>query len=427
MPAGTISPAAREHITDPDRLLIVSAGARLQGDLAAFMVPADARLQARFSGTRRALNARIGAHLLSAGIRGKDEATAYLARLLAAQPPIPRYDRKKQSDREILDLIARRLAQAPATSANRLLREFRDAGLACEQHRFSRLYRTVGGGDIVTARTVGPVLKRRALRVTQASDAPLYLLSLTAREIGQIADISRVSRDDAGDLIGYQRPEVRKHVQEITEYLDGDQVLFPNPIIIALPSTVRFACSRGPAMMTVCAVAGTLKIPLPNGDGRKPGWIVDGQQRALALARSRRQDFPVPVNAFVADSVELQRDQFLRINNTRPLPRGLVTELLPEISTPLPPRLSLRQTPAALCDLLNRDPDSPFCGLIRRPSGSKDQRGKAVITDTIIVQMLQESLTTPSGCLFPFRNPSNGETDFAGLWKALHAVLDRRA
>jgi DGQHR domain-containing protein len=271
----------------------------------------------------------------------------------------------------------------------------------------------------MTARPSGPVLARRALRVTQASDAPLYLLSLTAREIGQVADISRVSRDDAGDLIGYQRPEVRKHVQEITDYLNGDQVLFPNPIIIALPSTVSFACSRGPGNDDSSAVAGTLKIPFPNGDGRKPGWIVDGQQRALALARSRRQDFPVPVNAFVADSIELQRDQFLRINNTRPLPRGLVTELLPEIGTPLPPRLSLRQTPSALCDLLNRDASSPFCGLIRRPSGSKETRSKAVITDTSIVQMLQESLTSPAGCLFPFRNPSNGETDFTGLWTAL--------
>jgi DGQHR domain-containing protein len=271
----------------------------------------------------------------------------------------------------------------------------------------------------VTARTASLVLKRRALRVTQTSDMPLYLLSLTAREIGQIADISRVSRDDAGDLIGYQRPEVRKHVQEITDYLDSDQVLFPNPIIIALPSTVSFTCSRGPGNDDSCAVAGTLKIPFSNGNRHKPGWIVDGQQRALALARSRRQDFPVPVNAFVADSIELQRDQFLRINNTRPLPRGLVTELLPEIDTPLPPRLSLRQTPAALCDLLNRNIDSPFCGLIRRPSGSKEPRSKAVITDTIIIQMLQESLTTPSGCLFPFRNPSNGETDFAGLWKTL--------
>jgi DGQHR domain-containing protein len=271
----------------------------------------------------------------------------------------------------------------------------------------------------VTARTAGPVLTRRALRVIQAYDAPLYLLSLTAQEIRQVADISRVSRDNTGDLIGYQRPEVRQHVQEITDYLNGDQVLFPNPIIIALPSTVSFVCSRGSGNKDSSAVAGTLKIPFPNGDGRKPGWIVDGQQRALALARSRRQDFPVPVNAFIADSVELQRDQFLRINNTRPLPRGLVTELLPEIGTPLPPRLSLRQTPSALCDLLNRDTDSPFCGLIRRPSGSNDTRGKAVVTDTSIVQMLQESLTSPSGYLFPFRNPSSGETDFAGLWTAL--------
>ena len=135
--------AACEYIADPDRLLIVSAGARLQGELAAFAVPADARLQAHFGGTRRALNARIGAHLLSTGIRSKEEAAGHLARLLAAQPPIRRYDRKKQSDREILDIIAGRLAQAPTTPANRMLREFRDAGLACEQHRFTRLYRSV--------------------------------------------------------------------------------------------------------------------------------------------------------------------------------------------------------------------------------------------------------------------------------------------
>ena len=138
--------AACEYIADLDRLFIVSSGAHLQGDLAAFAVPADARLQAHFGGTRRALNARIGAHLLSTGIRSKVEATGHLARLLAAQPPIRRYDREKKSDREILDIIAARLAQAPTTSANRMLREFRDAGLACEQHRFTKLYRSLVEG-----------------------------------------------------------------------------------------------------------------------------------------------------------------------------------------------------------------------------------------------------------------------------------------
>jgi DGQHR domain-containing protein len=264
-----------------------------------------------------------------------------------------------------------------------------------------------------------PVLARRALRITQADQAPLYMFTLMAGEILQVADISRVSRDDLGELIGYQRPEVRQHIQEITDYLDSDQPLFPNPIIVALPSSVHFTCSRGPNVSDGIAASGTLEIPLSCADGRKPGWIVDGQQRAFALAAARRQDFPVPINAFVADTVDVQRDQFLRINNTRPLPRGLVTELLPKISTPLPPRLSLRQIPSSLCDLLNSSEDSPFRGLIRRPSAGSSQRKSAVVTDTSLVQALQESLTSPSGCLFPYRNLSNGETDFTGMWSAL--------
>lgn len=271
----------------------------------------------------------------------------------------------------------------------------------------------------MSGRTAAPMLARRALKITQAGSAPLYMFTLTASEVLQVADISRVARDDLGELIGYQRPEVRGHIQEITDYLDSDQPLFPNPIIMALPSTVRFTCSRGPNVSDGIAASGTLEIPLPNGDGRKPGWIVDGQQRAYALAAARRQDFPVPVNAFTADSVDVQRDQFLRINNTKPLPRGLVTELLPKISTPLPPRLSVRKVPSALCDLLNSSDESPFRGMIRRPSASKDKAKSAVVTDTSLIDSLKESLTSPSGCLFPYRNLSSGETDFTGIWSAL--------
>jgi DGQHR domain-containing protein len=271
----------------------------------------------------------------------------------------------------------------------------------------------------VNGRAAAPVLARRALRITQAVQAPLYMFTLTAGEILQVADISRVSRDDLGDLIGYQRPEVRGHIQEITDYLDSDQPLFPNPIIIALPSTVRFTCSRGPNVSDGIAASGTLEIPLSSGNGHRPGWIVDGQQRAYALAAAKRQDFPVPVNAFIADTVDVQRDQFLRINNTKPLPRGLVTELLPKISTPLPPRLSVRKIPSALCDLLNTSDESPFRGLIRRPSAGAVKGQRAVVTDTSLIQALQESLTSPSGCLFPYRNLSSGETDFTGIWSAL--------
>jgi DGQHR domain-containing protein len=271
----------------------------------------------------------------------------------------------------------------------------------------------------VSGRAASPVLARRALRITQADQAQLYMFTLTGSEVLKVADISRVSRDDLGELIGYQRAEVRSHIQEITDYLDSGQPLFPNPIIMALPSTVRFTCSRGPNVSDGIAASGTLEIPLMNGDGRKPGWIVDGQQRAYALAAAKRKDFPVPVNAFVADSIDVQRDQFLRINNTKPLPRGLVTELLPKISTQLPARLSVRKIPSSLCDLLNSSDESPFYGLIRRPSAATANSKGAVITDTSLIQALQESLTSPSGCLFPYRNLSTGETDVAGIWSAL--------
>jgi len=273
-------------------------------------------------------------------------------------------------------------------------------------------------------------IKRRTLCIHQNAATPLYLLTMTAEEILRIADISRISRNDAGDLIGYQRSGVKAHVEQIVEYLDSDNVLFPNSIIIALPSTVRFTSSRGRAVDDGLAVTGTLEIPLPAEGGTKPGWIVDGQQRALALAQAKRQDFPVPISAFVADNVGLQREQFLRINNTKPLPRGLVAELLPEVDTVLPPRLSARKMPSKLCEYLNSEPSSPFYGMVRRASSNREERKKAVISDTPLIKMLEESITSTSGCLFPYRNIATGETEFDGIvdvltcyWSAVRTVF----
>ncbi|TQF12754.1 DGQHR domain-containing protein [Myxococcus llanfairpwllgwyngyllgogerychwyrndrobwllllantysiliogogogochensis] len=262
-------------------------------------------------------------------------------------------------------------------------------------------------------------IQRRAIRVIQTRKNPLFLFALTADELLQVAEVSRVSRDTGGRLLGYQRPEVKRHVRNITEYLNGAEVLFPNSIILALSSSVVFKQVRGPRVDDGRAEAGSLSIPLPRAGQPKPAWIVDGQQRALALSQSRRRDFMVPVNAFIADEVDLQRDQFLRVNNTKPLPRGLITELLPEVSTLLPPNLAARRAPAALCDLLNRDPESPFRNLIRRSSMDTASRKSAIVTDTAVVKMIQDSLSGITGCLFPFRNIASGETDFESVRRVL--------
>jgi hypothetical protein len=44
----------------------------------------------------------------------------------------------------------------------------------------------------------------------------------------------------------------------------------------------------------------------------------------------------------------------------------------------------------------------------------------AVVTDTVIVKMIEESLTHPSGCLFPYRNIATGEYDQATIWAVLN-------
>jgi DGQHR domain-containing protein len=263
-------------------------------------------------------------------------------------------------------------------------------------------------------------LERRALRIEQNPDIPLYLFTLAAEEVTTVADVARISRDDAGKLIGYQRPERRNHVKQILDYLDSGTVLFPNGLILALPDTVRFRSSRGPATTDGLATAGTLEIPLPSDDtAPRPAWIVDGQQRSLALAQTKNVRIPIPVAGFVAPTLETQRDQFLRVNTVAPLPANLVTELLPEVIAAPSPRLSQRKMPSALVEMLNRDPESPFCGLIKRPSTEADDRRQAVVTDTSLVEALRESLESPSGILFPYRNMATGSTDTEGIRRVL--------
>jgi hypothetical protein len=199
--------AASGYLASPDQLFIVSAGGRQHGDLAAFAVPADARLQARFGGTRRALNARIGAHLLERGIRSRKEASGYLARLLSAQPPIPRYNRKRQTDREVLNAIAARLAAAPGTSANRMLHEFRDIGLACEQRRFTRLYRqATAATPLPKARLQGCA---NSIAFVEGSEYVIHVGGELRPSHGQGCGHSRYMRFKAANVLAGLRPAQR--------------------------------------------------------------------------------------------------------------------------------------------------------------------------------------------------------------------------
>lgn len=274
-------------------------------------------------------------------------------------------------------------------------------------------------------------IERRALRVMQNDDHALYLFTLEAQEVQQVADVARIGRDEAGKLIGYQRPEKRLHVRQITEYLDSASVLFPNGLIIAFSEPPRFRSSRGPGSSDGLATAGVLELDLPTDpEAPRPGWIVDGQQRSLALARTHNRKLAIPIAAFVARSLEVQRDQFLRVNTVSPLPVNLVTELLPDVPLAPSPRLAARRLPSALVDSLNTHPQSPFRGLVRRASTTPGGRKIAVVADNSLVEALKESLESPSGTLFAYRNIATGTADTARMqsilfsyWTAVRTVF----
>lgn len=262
----------------------------------------------------------------------------------------------------------------------------------------------------------------RALHTKQGPDLDVYAFFIRGSDIVRVADISRIGRDDSEALKGFQRPEIRSHVRGIVEYLNQGNVLFPNAIILALSPEIHFAASRGtrPSGDEGLAQSGTLTIPIYE-EGRRVAWLVDGQQRSLALAQAERRNIAVPIVGFVSDSLEVQREQFILVNKAKPLPTRLINELLPETRSVLLPReLSVRRVPSELCGLLNRDPASPFFGLIKRPSDGAREH-KAVVTDTAIMNVIKNSMNNPLGALAAFRISANGRdgVDVEGMYALL--------
>ncbi len=259
----------------------------------------------------------------------------------------------------------------------------------------------------------------RALRVIQSNNIPLYSFFIKGGDILKLAEFSRLKRDIDGKLSGFQRPEAKRHVNEIKRYLDSKDILFPNGIILAISEKVNFTKSRGPNKnKDETTEAGYLDLQLAiSDDVQRIAWIVDGQQRSLALSRCKNTDLPVPVCAFVSEDLNIQRDQFVRINQGKSLPKNLIDELLPEYNAILPSNLTLRKIPSRIVNWLNQEPDSPFFGLIKRASSNIQdaKKQKPVITDSALLDAIKNSLYHERGCLARHRNPLTNQIDVQGI------------
>jgi DGQHR domain-containing protein len=266
-------------------------------------------------------------------------------------------------------------------------------------------------------------LRLPVLQIRQGKSRVIYSFAVDGKLLPEFTAISRIARDDQRLIQGYQRPEILSHIAQIRQYIESETPMLPNSIVVAFDQRVHFIPDRDKAASPYSST-GTIVIPL-NGHGEtpKPGWIVDGQQRVAAIREARVKSFPICVVGFIADSDDEQREQFILVNSTKPLPKGLIYELLPCTTARLPDLLQRRRFPAQLLNLLNQNEDSPLRGMILTPTTPT-----GLIKDNSILKMLENSLS--DGVLYRFRNPdaSGGDVDsmlgvLKNFWEAVHQVF----
>src|SRR5262249_48643548 len=128
--------------------------------------------------------------------------------------------------------------------------------------------------------------------------------------------IDRAGRSQTGLLRGFQRPQIAAHIHEIRDYLEREDAVLPNSVVVAFTDRIK--------IQPVHSNVVTIEIDIADGP---PGLIVDGQQRLSALAPLTEKSFEVFVSGILCKTEEELRRQFILINNTRPLPKELIYEL----------------------------------------------------------------------------------------------------
>lgn len=191
-----------------------------------------------------------------------------------------------------------------------------------------------------------------------------------------IASIDRVKRDERGHLFGFQRPLVSRHIREIRDYLERPDSVMPNAIVIAFTEGVRVANEAGACV--------EIEVDVSQGP---VGFVVDGQQRLSAMAGLPGRDFQLLVSALICDTPEELRRQFILVNNTSPLPKSLIYELLPAVDG-LPKRMTSRAQAARVVELLNFDSRSSLQGQIKQHTNPV-----GIIGDTALQKMVMNSIS----------------------------------
>ena len=87
-------------------------------------------------------------------------------------------------------------------------------------------------------------LSFNCLVAKQSQTSSVVSFVTNAEEIEKIARITRIGRDDAQELFGFQRSQIGNHIQEIHDYLEKEDAVLPNAIILAFTKGVELKLNK---------------------------------------------------------------------------------------------------------------------------------------------------------------------------------------
>jgi DNA sulfur modification protein DndB len=204
-------------------------------------------------------------------------------------------------------------------------------------------------------------IKLNALKVLSQNEREIYSMAMKSQDLVAMSHVLHASRNEKMEVVAYQRPEMVSHIKEIAEYLKTVDALLPNAVVVAMnPALSTFTPfeRQGGGI----GVMGELLLEMP--PKQPPLWIIDGQQRTMALKESGVEDFPIFVSALRDVDIEFQRQQFVNVNSAKPLPRALIYELLPHLDK-VPAKYRNKVFPIKIAETLAVNERSPFFGIVK--------------------------------------------------------------
>ncbi|MGY0616467.1 DGQHR domain-containing protein [Vibrio sp. FJH11] len=195
----------------------------------------------------------------------------------------------------------------------------------------------------------------------------VYTGWVEGKKVRDVAKIVHITRE--GEYIhGYQRSELPKHIESITDYVESKNSTILANLVIGFDHSVKFEpIAEGSEF-------GHLVVPYDpdKPSSELPGAIVDGQQRSGGVKNSHHESYPLPVSIFISENESDYIQQFLILNLGKPLTSVQLNALALYDDIYKPPALAEKAFPLSMCEELGfRDLESPLYGLIKS-NGNKD-------------------------------------------------------